>query len=29
LTHPREALHDADPGRWGSLFEDTEHPANR
>jgi hypothetical protein len=25
----REALHDADPGRWGSLFEDTEHPANR
>lgn len=25
----REALHDADPGRWGNLFEDTEHPANR
>jgi hypothetical protein len=25
----REALHDADPGRWDSLFEDTEHPANR
>jgi hypothetical protein len=25
----REALHDADPGRWGSLFEDTEHPVNR
>jgi hypothetical protein len=25
----RQALHDADPGRWRRLFEDTEHPANR
>jgi hypothetical protein len=25
----REALRDADPGRWSSLIEDTDHPANR
>ena len=25
----REALHDADPERWASLYRDTEHPANQ